>query len=140
MHEVGVAYVYLLRLGEVVQLPPLGINQREKSRALKRLEHLEPLVASGFQLAVERAHVRRLRTALCKHHQHLAGLPDRILRDVVNRGIVRFKHLVNRLDKAFSELCMALAVERIVSAFQIRLEIRQHLQLLVYPPCYGDMV
>jgi len=132
VHQRRVVNIDLLGLGQVVQLEPLRVHQGKETCAHERLEHLETLIAPRVEFTVERAHHGRLRTALSQHHQHLARLADRILRDILKRGIVHLQHLVHRIHQALLELSETLAIERIVSLFLIGLEMRQHFQLRIH--------
>ncbi len=98
---------------------------------MERLQHLQALVAAGVKFLVELAHVRRLRTALRENHQHFTSLANCVLRNLINGGIVHFKHFFDRFSEPFMKLVETFTIERVESAPTVRLEMRQNLHLFL---------
>ncbi len=122
IHQIRVVKKNLLWPAQMLEGFRGAVEDAQKSRPRKSIEHFQRLVAVRVQLCAKLAEVRCLRHAFCQNLKHLFCLLDGGDSYRLKNGIITLQNAVDRLLETQVEAPFHLPVERIVAKSQILLE------------------
>ena len=129
VHQVRVVEEDFLRARKVLQGGFSRGEQLQEAGPRQRAEDFQPLVAVGFEFAVELGHLRGLGDALGEDDEHLLGLHRRRDGDVVDGRVVDFEDLVHDFAEADVEFGGSLLVERVAPVLEVAREMFENPRL-----------